>query len=195
MSTVTIGEAAALYRLSPATLRWWERQGLLGSPGREGGRRCYRAEDLRRVGLAYLCRVAGMMPLDKAAIVTAGHAGLATWQATVREEIDRLQERITRLGAARDYLAHLLSCVDDDVVTCPYLDHELTTHTPRGRVPEPDILAAARAATRDESTPAGDETRCPGCHGSLPRATRGRPRRYCSHACRQRAYRARHRVR
>ncbi|MEV5827028.1 TetR/AcrR family transcriptional regulator [Spirillospora sp. NPDC052242] len=66
-----------------------------------------------------------------------------------------------------------------------------------------DCLAAALSAPggppdpRDETfvTRAGDETTdapaCPVCGAAVPETATGRPRKYCSRACRQRAYRTR----
>ncbi|WP_433327414.1 MerR family transcriptional regulator [Spirillospora sp. CA-294931] len=207
-SGVRIGEAAALYDLAPSTLRWWERQGVLTGPARSGDRRLYRERDLRRLGLVYLCRVTGMMPLDRVAVVTSKRTtNLEVWRGALSEQIDFLEERIARMRDARDYLTALLRCEHDDPARCPSLDIELTRRTPRGRVRHHSLVAAARAAgtgagrpaaepARDEKKPAekvGDESPpCPGCGHAVPRATRlGRPRTYCSATCRQRAYRRR----
>ncbi|MFI8930253.1 MerR family transcriptional regulator [Streptomyces sp. NPDC053474] len=196
-SAVSIGEAAALYGLAPSTVRWWERQGVLNEPAREGGKRRYGATDLRRIGLAYLCCVVGRMPLDQAAVVTSGKATRGAWQGAIEAQLVRVERQIAELEAARRYLRHALACTNDDIAgDCPVLDAELATHTPRGRVPTPDLITAARTAEppRDETpapTPPRDETPCPTCGTPPPRSPRGRPRTYCSAACRQRAYRAR----
>ncbi|MGO1052834.1 helix-turn-helix domain-containing protein [Crossiella sp. CA198] len=193
---VAISEAAALYDLPPSTLRWWEERGLLGPPPRDGGRRRYREADLRRLGVAYLCCVTGLMPLSQAAVVAAGQASREDWQGTVAGQIGALADRIDQLTAARDYLQHLLQCEDADMTDCPYLERELAERTPRGRLPQEDLVSAARAAKtggRDEKAELGDETRCVSCARVVGEGVRGRPRRYCSAACRQRAYRARRR--
>lgn len=218
---VSISEAAALFGLAPSTVRWWERQGVLDPPAREGGKRRYDATDLRRIGLAYLCHVVGRMPLDQAAVVTSGKVVRSVWQDAIGAQLVQVERQMAELEAARGYLSHALSCTDDDIAgACPVLDAELSAHTPRGRVPATDLVGAARAARdglrgpeeaagRDESPagragrdgspaerrPARDEgpAACPGCRGPVTRVSRGRPRTYCSGACRQRAYRARRR--
>ncbi|RZQ60115.1 MerR family transcriptional regulator [Amycolatopsis suaedae] len=187
---VTIGEAAALFGLAPSTLRYWERCGVLTPPPRRDGRRVYDEADLRRIGVAYLCCVTGMMPLDRAAVVTSGAADLEVWQETVREQIVEADRAIRQLTAARQYLAHLLSCESDDMASCPVLDGELIARTPRGRVTAPDLVTAARAREGDEMAVDGDE-RCAWCGAPLQQPERGRRRRFCSHACRQRGYRRR----
>ncbi|MEU7580417.1 MerR family transcriptional regulator [Streptomyces sp. NPDC041068] len=197
-SAVLIGEAAALYGLAPSTVRWWERQGVLNPPARAGGKRLYDDTDLRRIGLAYLCCVVGRMPLDQAAVVTSGKATRDAWQEVIEARLAQVERQMAQLEAARGYLRHALGCTDDDIAgDCPHLDAELSVHTPRGRFPGSDIVTAART-TRDENPaarPPCDERTvlCPGCRGPVVRSSRGRPRTYCSRACRQRAYRARHR--
>ncbi|MCM6776594.1 MerR family transcriptional regulator [Nocardia sp. CDC159] len=174
-----IGPRRRCTDLTPATLRWWERQGVIPPPRRRGGRRCYDEADLRRIGLAYLCCVTGRMSLSSAAIVTTGTARIDQWQRSVTEQIDRLDEQIAQRQAARAYLLHLLCCTDDDMAQCPHLDAELIAHTPLGR---------------DEIAPRGDEIdgrNCASCGNPLTTSARGRPRSYCSQTCRQRAYRHR----
>lgn len=205
--SVSIGEAAALYGLAPSTVRWWERQGVLAQPARDGGRRVYGDADLRRIGVAYLCCVVGKMPLDQAAIATSGKAPNGVWQRTVNEQIALMKQQIEQLEAAKDYLRHLLYCEDDDMAGCLFLEGELSAHTPRGRVSGSDLVTAARAArgvgrwhgeaqARDEISadhrPRDENTAlCTRCRGPVTRTSRGRPRKFCSRACQQRAYRAR----
>jgi predicted site-specific integrase-resolvase len=40
-SSLSIGDVAALYGLSPSTLRWWEKLGVVAAAARAGGRRVY----------------------------------------------------------------------------------------------------------------------------------------------------------
>ncbi|OHT82806.1 MerR family transcriptional regulator [Mycobacteroides saopaulense] len=195
--TVNIGEAAALYGLAPSTLRWWEKQGVLSSPTQHSGRRTYTERDLRRIGIAYLCCITGMMPLRQAAIVTSHSAQPDTWRHAVTEQVADISARIEQLDHAREYLNHLLSCQNEDIVDCPYLDGELRVRTPRGRAAGPDLVSAARgtcyesAATCDEMT-GSSSGNCVFCGGQLSTQGKGRPPRYCSPACKQRAYRHRH---
>ncbi|MFF4311708.1 XF1762 family protein [Streptomyces sp. NPDC001507] len=63
---------------------------------------------------------------------------------------------------------------------------EITTH-PAPALPEPCD------ETRDETRTARGHKRCSECQNPIPTAATGRPPRYCSPACRQRAYRRRQR--
>ncbi|MGW4201658.1 MerR family transcriptional regulator [Streptomyces sp. NPDC004726] len=199
---VSIGKAAALYDMAPSTLRWWESQRVLPQPPRINGRRLYTETELRRVGLAYLCCVTGVMPLEQAAVVTSGSRN-DRWRSIVKRHVGLIEEKIDELKSAHEYLMHLLECPDDDIVEeCPWLDGELMSHTPRGRVTTRGLVAAAqsiprRTATprdRDETAAPRDETdaapsRCIVCADPLSQPTTGRRRRYCSRACQQRHYR------
>ncbi|GAA1993032.1 MerR family DNA-binding transcriptional regulator [Amycolatopsis minnesotensis] len=189
--SVGIGEAAALFGLSPSTLRWWESQGVLAPPERDGGKRVYRELDLRRIGLAYLCCVTGGMPLEAAAVVASGNAGLRAWRRTVRGQVVRIEQQLAELRAAHGYLNHLLRCTTDDMARCSYLDADLVLNTPRGQAYPSSLVAAARAGRSDVKRTDRAENLCASCGRPVLQSTRGRPRKYCSHACQQRAYRAR----
>ncbi|WP_184837990.1 MerR family transcriptional regulator [Kribbella solani] len=143
MSTVPIGPAAALYEVATSTLRWWEREGVLGTDRGADGRRRYGEEELRLIGFAYLRHVVGLMPLDKTAIVVSAAVEREKWQQTVTEEIAALAARIDDLTAAREYLQHLLTCTSDPPVDCPHLDAELIRRTPAGCFPTATNLTTA----------------------------------------------------
>ncbi|MBB4917738.1 helix-turn-helix domain-containing protein [Streptosporangium saharense] len=201
-ASVSIGKAAALYDLAPSTLRWWESQRVLPRATRVNGRRVYSETDLRRIGLAYLCSVTGVMSLDQVSEVTIGRRN-DLWHRTVKGQVRLLEQKIEELRNAHTYLMHLLECPDDDIVDeCPWLDGELMSHTPRGRVAAESFVAAAQStprrtnasADRDETVEVCDETgvplsRCAVCAGTFAQAPTGRRRRYCSRACQQRHYR------
>lgn len=155
MSTVSIGQAAKLFRLAPSTLRWWERQGVFGADRSSAGRRRYGEDELRRIGMVYLCHMMGRMPLDLTAGVTAGPSDVGTWQHAVRDHVKELSRQIDELTAAREYLNHLLRCGGDDPADCPHLDGELQQHTPRGRFDEKSLVdSAQRAGNPDSPGPA-----------------------------------------
>lgn len=90
----SIGELAGRLGLSPATLRAWERAGVL-NPHRDGhtGHRQYRAQDVRDAELAHLLRRGGqslstiktvLVELRDAGSIQALKAMLAEWRAQLR---------------------------------------------------------------------------------------------------------------
>lgn len=101
---VTVGVLAYRLGVTPATLRKWERAGIL-APARDGSARIYSAEDVRDADLAHLLRRGGYLLDHIAAVVrqvrSAGGpeplaASLAGWQERID---DRARQMLT--GAAR----------------------------------------------------------------------------------------------
>jgi MerR family transcriptional regulator, copper efflux regulator len=184
--------AAPLYGLAPSTVRWWEKQGVLTGPARRGHQRLYREEDLRRLGMAYLCLVIGRMPLDRAAVVASGKTDTEAWQRAIAEQV----QAIEHMSAARNYLNDLLLCRHEDPAQCP----TWTTRSPCARHGD---VSTARTSSPPHATPAVANltslrllvtkklAHVQAAGRPIVQAQRGRSRRYRSHACQQRAYRAR----
>jgi DNA-binding transcriptional MerR regulator len=108
----TVGSLARYLGLSPATLRAWERAGVL-SPGRDRatGHRIYAAEDVRDAELAHLLRRGGL-PLGQIAVVvrelrSAGGSGALAASLADRRAALSARGRAMLVAAARlaDYLA------------------------------------------------------------------------------------------
>lgn len=204
---LTIGQAATRFGLASSTLRWWERQGLLEPAQRQAGQRYYGRAELRRIAVICLARDTGLLRLDQIATLLAGRTADRHWHDTVRDRTRELDRQIEQLTAARRWLDHALGCQADNPTQCshldPYLDQKLAT----GQDNPPAALSApgpahARNRFRHEfrhehrhhdrtGAPAPPQARCKVCALPVPQAPTGRPRAYCSRACRQRAYRAR----
>jgi MerR family copper efflux transcriptional regulator len=165
---VTIGEAAAHFGLAPSTLRWWEQQGLL-------------------------------VPTE----LFAGHATTQHWHDTFRDRIREIDRQIEQLATARGWLSHALGCQADDPTRCSHLDSCLdeeldefaARHLTPGSISTRDMFRHEfrhRHESRDRTgVPPAPQACCKVCGVPVPQARTGRLRTYCSHACRQRAYRAR----
>jgi DNA-binding transcriptional MerR regulator len=105
MELVTIGEAARILALNTSALRYYEDRGFL-QPQRQGGRRMYGPDELRR--------------LDAAAAVLDEPSD--HWRAVVGEQLTALDELIARANGAREFLQHALACPADHPVTqCPHM--------------------------------------------------------------------------
>lgn len=123
--TVTIGRASAHTGLSPDTLRYYERIGLLGPVGRNaGGQRRYTAEDIAR--LNFVKRAQSMdFSLDEIAQLLA----LRDRQGDVRADVRALTEsklaaieaRIEALSGLRDELAELIGQCRASEHACPII--------------------------------------------------------------------------
>ncbi|WP_037070066.1 MerR family transcriptional regulator [Pseudonocardia acaciae] len=178
---LTIGQAAATFGLPVSTLRWWEREGLVQPLSGAGGRRAYGPHELRRIALIQLFRQTGMMSLDDVRNVFSGTTNTHDWRDTVTSRIAVIDRQRARLDSARRYLTHLLICENDDPTRCHLMDRDIAAHT---SWPPGDRDETSRDETVDDDT-------CEVCGLPVVRPATGRPRRYCSHACRQRAYRRR----
>ncbi|MEV6349641.1 MerR family transcriptional regulator [Actinoplanes sp. NPDC051851] len=94
---IPIGALAHRLGITPATLRTWERAGIL-APVRVRTARSYSPEDVRDADLAHLLRRGGY-PLDRiAAVIAQVHA--AGGPGPLADSIDRWRERITARGRA-----------------------------------------------------------------------------------------------
>ncbi|GGS23290.1 hypothetical protein GCM10010252_73040 [Streptomyces aureoverticillatus] len=115
-----IREVADRFGLPLSTLHYWERRGLV-EPHRRSGRRYFDSEQVYRVALVKLWRETGLMSVEEIRSLLHRDSSPGTdWQATVHGRIVELEARIARLGAARSYLGHLLTCAHgNDLERCP----------------------------------------------------------------------------
>ena len=104
MTTWSIGEAAEKCGLSPHTLRWYERIGLLATIERGGdGRRRYSDADLDWLSLLIKLRATGMPVRDMQRYAELVRSGAG--QAERIELLKRHREEVRRaLAAQRDCL-------------------------------------------------------------------------------------------
>jgi len=94
---VSVGVLAHRLGVTPATLRKWERAGIL-APARSRTARSYSADDVRDADLAHLLRRGGYL-LDRiAAVIEQVHA--AGGPGPLAASIDQWRERLTARGRA-----------------------------------------------------------------------------------------------
>jgi MerR family transcriptional regulator, redox-sensitive transcriptional activator SoxR len=123
MTGVGIGEAARRVGLAPSAVRFYEREGLLGTVPQPGGRRRYDDEALRRLAFVALSRELG---LDLAAIRSVLDPAPGEWAPAVDAQIAVLDERIDRMRRTREFLAQGRDCPSSDPLRdCPHLRGEL----------------------------------------------------------------------
>ncbi len=112
---MTIGEVAARARVNTSAVRYYERRGLIRADARRSGQRRYREATLRRLVFVGMLQDAGLA-LDEIAGILDAH-DVRAWKAIARRRLDALDEEITRLQQARDYLAGALLCRYDHPAT------------------------------------------------------------------------------
>lgn len=126
---MTIGEVAARLGLAPSTLRWWEKQGLVGPPERRSGRRRYDERDLRLLAQIQIWQETSQMSLADIGTMLARMDANQDWQEVVHERIARLDAQLTRLRDARANLAHMLHCPRADPLRdCPQTREVIDRH-------------------------------------------------------------------
>lgn len=93
MVGMRIGEAAEKLGVSAATLRLWERQGLVRPPRTAGGQRCYREEELTRLRrVQYLRQVEHLNPPAIARLLNSELGAPACEVVPDRDDSRRLGE-------------------------------------------------------------------------------------------------------
>lgn len=117
MDLIPIGEAARRLGLNPSALRYYDERGLVPATARQGGRRMYGPDELRRLALITIAQRLGL-PLDTAAAIL--DAPGPQWRDTVRQQIAQLDELIAQTRRAQAFLTHTLDCpTDHPARDCP----------------------------------------------------------------------------
>lgn len=111
---MTIGEVAERANVATSALRFYEREGLIGSVRSDGGQRRYQREVLRRVAFVRAAQRVGLS-LDeiKHALGTLPDGRTPTaadWRRLSREWRPLLQRRIAELERVRDGLDSCIGC-------------------------------------------------------------------------------------
>ncbi len=118
MAVLDIGEVARRCGLSPATLRFYEEQGLIAAIGRKGLRRQYDETVLERLGMIALGRAAGFALAEIARLFA--HAGRPRIdRRALAAKADQLDRTIRHLSAMRDGLRHAVACTAPSHLECP----------------------------------------------------------------------------
>jgi MerR family redox-sensitive transcriptional activator SoxR len=111
---LTIGEVAERANVATSALRFYEREGLIGSVRSDGGQRRYQREVLRRVAFIRAAQRVGLS-LDeiKQALGTLPEGRTPTsadWQRLSRTWRPLLDRRIAELERVRDKLDSCIGC-------------------------------------------------------------------------------------
>ena len=123
-SLLTIGEVADRAGVSTSAIRFYERRGLLAADARESGQRRYRESTLRRLVFIGMLQDAGLALDDIEGILKA--PDVHAWKAIARRRLTALDDEITQMQQAREYLAGALLCRYDHPATdCKVMGAEI----------------------------------------------------------------------
>ena len=133
---ISIGEVAARSGVAPSALRFYERQGLIGSERTGGNQRRYDRAVLRRIAFIQAGRAAGVTLADIRSALdrlpTRRSPSRKDWERLSNSWRDDLDARIETLQALRDRLTTCIGCGCLSIDRCDLLN--------------PDDEAAARGA-------------------------------------------------
>jgi MerR family redox-sensitive transcriptional activator SoxR len=123
---LAIGEVAARSGVTPSALRFYEREGLIGSTRTTGNQRRYERAVLRRIAFIQAGRAAGI-PLERvrAALELLPENRSPTrrdWGRLSRTWRDDLDSRIATLQALRDRLTTCIGCGCLSIDKCELLN-------------------------------------------------------------------------
>ncbi|MDQ2909880.1 MAG: redox-sensitive transcriptional activator SoxR [Actinomycetota bacterium] len=123
---LSIGEVAARSGVAPSALRFYEREGLIGSARTPGNQRRYERAVLRRIAFIQAGRAAGM-PLEhiRAALALLPATRSPTrrdWERLSKGWRDDLDRRIAVLHALRDRLTTCIGCGCLSIDACELLN-------------------------------------------------------------------------
>ncbi|WP_131736815.1 MerR family transcriptional regulator [Actinomadura roseirufa] len=173
---LTIGQVARRLGTSVSTLRYYDERGLVTPRVRAGGQRRYGPAEVRRLAFIRMWQETGLFSLDDlGSLMNPGSR--ADWRRVARGRIAELEERVAAARAAQRYIEWMLRCSRPDITECPVCGEDL------------DAWLASRVHDEKHDHPRDENPSCAMCRAPLPVRGRGRPRVYCSAACRQRAYR------
>ncbi len=103
-----IGEVSAWTDISAATLRYYEREGLLPAPRRRSGKRCYEATDIDRIRLLKVARAMGFN-IAELRVLAAKAGGDRRGQA-LTQRLARTEADLAQLARQRELLSAALNC-------------------------------------------------------------------------------------
>ena len=120
---LSIGKFAEAGGVGVETVRYYQRRGLLGTPGRADGIRRYDAEDVRRLRFIRMAQRAGftLEEIRELLALDAGHDHRRA-RELAQARVIKLDEQIAELQRARDYLQQLARrCARSTSKPCPIL--------------------------------------------------------------------------
>jgi DNA-binding transcriptional MerR regulator len=151
MESLDIGEVAQRLRLSVATLRFYENEGLIESIGRKGLRRLYSKSVIERLTLIGLGRAAGFSLQEIRAMLDASSRPRID-KKLLAEKAAAVDAQIRELVLVRDGLLHAVHCEAPDLLECPHF-RQVLRHAEQGRIPLPAAPSSRRKSAKTAKRP------------------------------------------
>jgi MerR family redox-sensitive transcriptional activator SoxR len=110
---MTIGQLAALSKLKPSAIRFYEKTGLLPAPARRNGRRVYSSESADRLFLVCFAKDTGFS-LPEIKLLLHGFPPSTTagdrWRKLATAKIQQLEAGIAKARAMEQMLRSIMKC-------------------------------------------------------------------------------------
>ncbi|KAB2341129.1 MerR family transcriptional regulator [Actinomadura rudentiformis] len=114
-----IAEVAERTGLAPSALRYYEKEGLIESGGRNGLRRTYHPDVLERLGLITCARSAGFSIAEIGRFLAATPEDGPILRERMARKAADLDHKIDQLVRMRASLQHAAICTHEPLVDCP----------------------------------------------------------------------------
>lgn len=118
---LTIGAAARHAGVAASTLRYWEREGLLDTPRRVGGKRRYDRRILRQIEMIVLSKRAGFT-LSETRVVLSGFSARKPppeiWRELASSKLPEIERTLIEAKAMKAILEEGLRCECLDLEEC-----------------------------------------------------------------------------
>ena len=122
-ATLSIGEVAERVGLNPSALRYYERAGLLPSPGRVGGQRRYGPDAVELLLLIRFCQRVGFTLAEVGALLAppTRKQTRAKWRELVDTKITEIDALIEQAQAVKQVLAQSRDCDCVELSDCSFV--------------------------------------------------------------------------
>jgi len=121
-TTLSIGEVAREAKVSVSAIRFYEREGLLPEAERVGGKRRFRPDVVRRLGVIDVAKQAGFSLEEICTLLDSIDRGAPAHeelQALAARKLPEMDMLIERARAMRDWLAVASACGCESLEDCP----------------------------------------------------------------------------
>lgn len=112
VTTLTIGQLADRFGLNTSAIRFYERTGVLPPPEREGGRRRYGPEAVRRLEVLEVAKRAGFTLDEARLLLERAEAGTPHFEAVRELAARKLPEVDALIARAQEMRAWLETATD-----------------------------------------------------------------------------------
>jgi len=123
---INISTVAGATGLQSSALRYYEKVDLIRPAGRAGGRRQYHPSVLQRLAAISLLQEAGFTIAEVRQLLAA--PAQDTWRLAAKRKLDELNERLSRIAAARELLVSAIQCDCTGLDTCELIAERRGRH-------------------------------------------------------------------